>query len=1089
MPELDVDLRNQLEKRVIEARDISEAAAAAALKHLGVAQKDAPAYLTEPQRHLRRALRAKARQLGDPLEHEPADPTPALERELAYERWHQMLFAAFLAHNDLLIHPTEKVPVTLQDCQELAPDEGDPDGWHTAARYASHMLPGIFKPTDPLLQVRYAPEDHQALERVLEDIPPPTYTSDDGLGWVYQFWQAKRKKQVNESGVKIGGADISPVTQLFTEHYMVQFLLHNSLGAWWTTRHPDLPLPTNKSYLRTLDDGTPAAGTFDGWPTTAKEITVMDPCCGSGHFLIAAFTLLQRFRMIEENLTEAEAGDAVLRDNLHGLELDLRCTQLAAFNLALHAWKHGGYRPLPPMNIACSGIPTGGSEADWTNLADDARAKSALKRLHNLFKNAPHLGSLMDPNRLAEDDPLYTANSADVEPLLGDAMATAEQSSADAGVFGEAARGIAHAARLLAGRYWLVTTNVPYLGRSRQGDIVQKYIDANLPAGRADLATAFAVRALNALEPGGAAALVTPANWLFLGPYLKFRELLLDEATIRLLARLGTGAFDSISGEVVNAVLGVVQARRPSPVSLIHHVDVAGQRTPKMKAEALRNAAVLASGQRAQLDNPHVRIALDTPGTSARLSDFVTSHNGVCSGDNPRWIRNFSELATVSPGWVLHQGPRSTESPFSGRTSVFFWQSGVGDYVDFVSARLGANMTGAWIRGLDAWGKRGVCISVVGSLNASLYSGALFTHNVVTLVPKKESALPAIWAFCSSPEYSVEVRKLNQKLSVGDSATIDVPFDVGRWSDVAAQELAPTFSAPYSDDPTQWLFHGHPAPATEPLQVAVARLLGYRWPAETDPDMELSDEARAWIARSAELNDLADGDGIVCLPPVAGEKSAAERLRGLLATAYGDQWSPTTEAALLATVDYDGKTLHDWLSGDFFKQHCKTFNNRPFIWHVSDGTKDGFSALVNYHKLDRALLERLIYTYLGSYIRQQQDAAKANTRGADLKLAKAEELKAKLELILEGEVPHDIFVRWKPVHEQPIGWEPDLNDGVRLNIRPFVTAGVLRSKFTINWNKDRGNDPTPNATGTTERHNDRHLTLAEKRAARAAKAT
>jgi hypothetical protein len=250
--------------------------------------------------------------------------------------------------------------------------------------------------------------------------------------------------------------------------------------------------------------------------------------------------------------------------------------------------------------------------------------------------------------------------------------------------------------------------------------------------------------------------------------------------------------------------------------------------------------------------------------------------------------------------------------------------------------------------------------------------------------------------------------------------------------------------------------------------------------------MELSNEARAWVARAADLTGFADGDGIVCLPAVAGEKPAYERLRSILAAAYGDEWCPVKEAALLADVEYDGKSLQDWLIGDFFKQHCKTFNNRPFIWHIGDGTKDGFSALVNYHRLNRALLERLIYTYLGSYIRQQAEAAKANVRGADLKLAKAEELKTKLELILEGEAPYDVFVRWKPLHEQPIGWGPDLNDGVRLNIRPFVIAGVLRSKFTINWNKDRGNDPTPNVTGTTERHNDRHLTRAEKRAARAA---
>ena len=89
------------------------------------------------------------------------------------------------------------------------------------------------------------------------------------------------------------------------------------------------------------------------------------------------------------------------------------------------------------------------------------------------------------------------------------------------------------------------------------------------------------------------------------------------------------------------------------------------------------------------------------------------------------------------------------------------------------------------------------------------------------------------------------------------------------------------------------------------------------------------------------------------------------------------------------------------------------------------------------------------------------------------------QLQEKLKAIQEGEPPYDIYVRWKPLHEQPIGWEPDLNDGVRLNIRPFVEAGVLRSRFTINWNKDRGTNPDG-----SERINDRHLIRAVKLTAR-----
>ena len=84
-------------------------------------------------------------------------------------------------------------------------------------------------------------------------------------------------------------------------------------------------------------------------------------------------------------------------------------------------------------------------------------------------------------------------------------------------------------------------------------------------------------------------------------------------------------------------------------------------------------------------------------------------------------------------------------------------------------------------------------------------------------------------------------------------------------------------------------------------------------------------------------------------------------------------------------------------------------------------------------------------------------------------------LQGKLKAIADGEPPHDIYVRWKPLHQQPLGWDPDINDGVRLNIRPFVTAGILRSKFPVNWNKDRGTNPDG-----SERLNDIHLTRAQK---------
>jgi hypothetical protein len=145
------------------------------------------------------------------------------------------------------------------------------------------------------------------------------------------------------------------------------------------------------------------------------------------------------------------------------------------------------------------------------------------------------------------------------------------------------------------------------------------------------------------------------------------------------------------------------------------------------------------------------------------------------------------------------------------------------------------------------------------------------------------------------------------------------------------------------------------------------------------------------------------------------------------------------------------------------------------VWHIWDGRRDGFGALVNCHKLaapngqGRRLIEKLTHTYLGDWITRQRADQKAGVPGADGRLAAALYLQQELEKIIEGEPPYDIFVRWKPLHEQPIGWEPDLNDGVRINIRPFMMAKtlgargkrscILRVAPNINWRKDRGTEP------------------------------
>jgi hypothetical protein len=343
-----------------------------------------------------------------------------------------------------------------------------------------------------------------------------------------------------------------------------------------------------------------------------------------------------------------------------------------------------------------------------------------------------------------------------------------------------------------------------------------------------------------------------------------------------------------------------------------------------------------------------------------------------------------------------------------------------------------------------------------------VYTGEFYDHNASVIVPSDPNLLAAIWAMCSSKELVTEVRKIDQSLKPSNNVFVKVPFDLAHWQKVAAEKYPHGLPKPFSSDPTQWLFNGHPAGADQPLHVAVARLLGYQWPRQTGssfPDCP--------ALGPDGLEKFTDDDGIVCIPSVRGEEPAAERLLALLAAA-GVEPARVRELA-------GGADLDEWLRNAFFEQHCKLFHDRPFVWHIWDGRKrDGFHALVNYHKLcedkgkGRKLLESLTYSYLGEWITRQKDGVKRGEGGADDRLVAALELQKRLETILEGEPPFDIFVRWKPLAEQPIGWEPDINDGVRMNIRPFLAsdipggkkgAGILRAKPSIKWTKDRGKEP------------------------------
>ncbi|MGI2219499.1 Eco57I restriction-modification methylase domain-containing protein [Shewanella baltica] len=1140
---LDKALRKKLETTVENAREVVEAAVTDALTRLGVADTQAPSYLSDDERKLRNTLRAHARQLGDKLVGSEQE-TESLVNEMAYEHWHRMLFARYLEQNNLLMY--EGTPVTLDECNELAEEEPDcKDGWELAGRLAQKMLPQIFRADSPVFEIKLSINHINTLENLIAELDLATFQSQDSLGWCYQFWQNKKKKQVNESGVKIGAKELSPVTQLFTEPYMVSFLLDNALGAWWAKRRlssDDLIRANSEQELRELaaipgvpleylrfvkDEGAysedksadseqnegswkSAAGDFDKWPEHLSELKTLDPCCGSGHFLVAVFLMLVPMRMHLEGLTAKEAVNAVLQDNIHGLELDQRCVELAAFALALEAWRYpgaGGYRVLPELQLACSGMSISEAQKEWKDLAKgDEALTGAIAWMQHTFKDAPTLGSLIDPNKTLE------GNKQLPWELLKYAVNIKADLSLEAKV---TVSGLVKVAEILSLQYSWVVTNVPYLGRAKQPDILRTFADLEYKNAAQDLASIFIDRIQYFLDESGRSSIVGPQNWSFLKTYKSFRQDYFYKMSPSFVAELGPGSFDSVLYDF-NFLL-ILTEKNSIQESVDYCTVIAKEkRGTEIRALQLVNAPVLKISNH-EINHKHdFRLVTQPLSSGAPLSEYCSFYCGIQTGDNDKFIRQFWESQTWNKSWVLQQRTPSSSCYFDGLQQVVYWEDGEGEmsklpgFRDRLSEDLKSRLDEVGI---------GFVVHRMGNLYNTIASAGLFDQNGAVLIPKKREYASAIWNFISSSDFRLEVRKIDSKVGVTPATLVKPAFDYEKWKLAYKISVLPQ---PYTDDPTQWIFHGHPCASViwdeetkttvvdelrqddTVLQVAVARLLGYQWPAELDEDMELAPEMRQVMLKNADFDGLVDDDGIVCIPAIRGEMNAVKRIEAILQKAYGTKWSSSVEAKLLKAVK--STSIDDWLRDKFFEQHCKLFQHRPFIWQIWDGLKDGFSALVNYHKLDYKGLERLIYTYLDDWISTQKRGIAENIDGADIRLSAAENLKVQLEAILEGEaLPGkpglDIFVRWKPLAEQPIGWNPDLNDGVRLNIRPFMYAqdmgkkgaGVLRAAPNIHWKKDRGTDVAsapwfhlgPEYSGKEgDRINDHHLTLAEKKTAR-----
>ncbi len=466
------------------------------------------------------------------------------------------------------------------------------------------------------------------------------------IGWLYQFYISERKDEVFagfKKGKKAEARDIPAATQLFTPHWIVQYLLDNSLGRLWMLNNPSSRLIDRMEYYIKPEQEETDFLIIN----KPEEIKVCDPACGSGHMLTYAFDLLYAIYE-EEGYDPVQIPVFILENNLYGIEIDKRAADLAAFALMMKARNKS-------RSFLSKGVEPNIKFLEKVDI-DEEQLKQYISHVGkdfftfdvrttiDQFKDADLFGSLIVPELKNPRPVLEEIKALKVDDEL---------------FYREVHDSIIQAieqAEYLSQRYHVGVTNPPYMG----GNANQRLADfskGSYPDSKSDLCTMFIERNLQMVVRNGLVSMITMQSWMFLSSYEKLREKLVETTTLHSMAHLGTRAFDSIGGEVVSTTAFVIEG--------YHHKEKKGSFFRLIEGKSEKKKII---DFKEALNNPncglHYRISTDMfrkiPGSSVgywiskqmlsifqtgkRITDYVFSRDGLTTGNNKKFINYFWEI-------------------------------------------------------------------------------------------------------------------------------------------------------------------------------------------------------------------------------------------------------------------------------------------------------------------------------------------------------------------------------------------------------------------------------------------------------------
>lgn len=465
------------------------------------------------------------------------------------------------------------------------------------------------------------------------------------IGWLYQYYNDERKNEViNIYKGTVKKEDIPAATQLFTTDWVVRYMVDNSLGRYWIERHPESKLAEKLEFFVTPKNGEiKHINEF----VKPEDVKFLDPCMGSGHILVYAFDVLMEIYK-ESGYTERDAAAMIVQNNLFGLDIDDRASQLAYFAVMMKARSYDRRflsRGIKPNVLAIKESNDMGA-AVRDGLTTDAEMNVISRYLVDIFRDAKELGSIITDEPKDYDSYMAYLDGCDGQGQLSMDDSDWLQNTRPM------LKALARQAKVLSAKYPIVCTNPPYLNKI-EGQL-KKFVLANYKDYSGDLFSVFTYRNLMFCKQDGYCGYMTPFVWMFIKTYEKLREFIIRNKSIATLVQMEYSAFEEATVPICSFVLKNGTATENGLYFKLS--DFKGgmevQKQKVLEAIADKNCGYFYEADQSNFSKiPGAPVAywvseaFYSMFNNAALVNYMDFKEGITTGDNEKYLRFWHEVS------------------------------------------------------------------------------------------------------------------------------------------------------------------------------------------------------------------------------------------------------------------------------------------------------------------------------------------------------------------------------------------------------------------------------------------------------------